>query len=157
MNLTLQSKDVSLFKMEKSCFYCDLNWKEESNTLFDTPYFYVRYSDFPVTEGHVEVVHKKHEKSIFNLTDNEAKELNSILIKSKELLDKKFKPDGYNVGANYKEAAGQSQFHLHMHIIPRYKGDVENPKGGVRNVIPKKGDYTKQLKKKFPKREKYIK
>ena len=59
----------------------------------------------------------------------------------KQKVDERFHPDGYNVGININEAAGQSVFHCHMHLIPRYKGDVPNPKGGVRGVIPKKQKY----------------
>ena len=59
----------------------------------------------------------------------------------KKLLTERFHPDGFNVGINVGEAAGQSVFHVHIHLIPRYKGDVENPKGGVRGVIPNKQKY----------------
>lgn len=57
------------------------------------------------------------------------------------MLDEKYAPDGYNIGMNCKEAAGQSVMHVHVHLIPRYKGDVDNPRGGVRGVIPSKKDY----------------
>jgi diadenosine tetraphosphate (Ap4A) HIT family hydrolase len=59
----------------------------------------------------------------------------------KTILETKYKPDGFNIGFNMNEAAGQTVFHTHIHIIPRYKGDVENPRGGIRNVIPGMGDY----------------
>lgn len=59
----------------------------------------------------------------------------------KNILQKEFSPDGFNIGVNVGEAAGQSVFHVHMHLIPRYKGDVANPKGGVRGVIPAKQKY----------------
>jgi diadenosine tetraphosphate (Ap4A) HIT family hydrolase len=59
----------------------------------------------------------------------------------KKLLDKKFNPDGYNIGMNCGEAAGQTVMHCHIHIIPRYNGDCENPRGGVRGVIPSKQNY----------------
>lgn len=59
----------------------------------------------------------------------------------KQKIDEWFPPDGYNIGVNVNEAAGQSVFHVHMHLIPRYKGDVKNPKGGVRGVIPDKQKY----------------
>ena len=64
-----------------------------------------------------------------------------ILLKVKEYLDNKYHPDGYNIGFNVLEAGGQSVMHAHMHVIPRYKGDVENPKGGVRGVIPTRQKY----------------
>ena len=59
----------------------------------------------------------------------------------KQKIDERFHPDGYNIGINVNEAAGQSVFHVHMHLIPRYKGDVKNPKGGIRGVIPDKQKY----------------
>lgn len=64
-----------------------------------------------------------------------------LLKEAKSLIDKDFEPDGYNIGVNDGEAAGRSIHHLHIHLIPRYKGDVENPRGGVRYVIPMKGNY----------------
>ncbi|RKZ60331.1 MAG: HIT family protein, partial [Gammaproteobacteria bacterium] len=66
----------------------------------------------------------------------------TLVAKGKEAVDKEWNPDGYNIGINVGEAAGQSIHHLHIHVIPRYKGDVENPKGGVRGVIPAQKLYT---------------
>ena len=65
----------------------------------------------------------------------------SLIREGKALLDAEFSPDGYNIGINCKEAAGQTVFHVHVHLIPRYAGDVENPRGGVRGVIPEKRNY----------------
>jgi diadenosine tetraphosphate (Ap4A) HIT family hydrolase len=65
-----------------------------------------------------------------------------LLLHAKQHLDETYQPDGYNIGSNNAEAAGQSVHHLHIHIIPRYKGDVENPKGGVRWVIAKNASYS---------------
>ena len=67
--------------------------------------------------------------------------LNKLLFQTREYLKEKYNPDGFNVGINSGEYAGQTVFHMHIHLIPRYKNDVENPRGGVRNVIPGKGDY----------------
>lgn len=67
-----------------------------------------------------------------------------LLEEAKKLIDEKYNPDGYNIGMNLGEMAGQSVMHLHVHLIPRYKGDVENPRGGVRGVIPQKQNYYKK-------------
>ena len=67
--------------------------------------------------------------------------------KWKKILKEKFNPDGFNIGINEGESAGQSIFHLHVHLIPRYIGDVKNPRGGVRNIFPKKAEYTPEIKK----------
>ena len=79
--------------------------------------------------------------SYFDLTDEERKSMNDVLLYVKQMIDEQYHPDGYNIGINVNEAAGQSVFHCHMHLIPRYKGDVINPKGGVRGVIPSKQCY----------------
>ena len=65
----------------------------------------------------------------------------AVLDRVKELLDERYHPDGYNIGVNVGEAAGQTVMHLHIHVIPRYKGDVRDPRGGVRGVIPEKQGY----------------
>ena len=79
--------------------------------------------------------------SYFDLTHREREAMNVMLQFVRRILDERFHPDGYNIGVNVNEAAGQSVFHVHMHLIPRYKGDVPNPKGGVRGVIPGKQKY----------------
>jgi diadenosine tetraphosphate (Ap4A) HIT family hydrolase len=95
----------------------------------------------PASEGHFLVVPYRHFASYFDINDEELVELWSLVKKGKEAVEERFKPDGYNIGINVGEAAGQSIHHLHIHVIPRYKGDVENPKGGVRGVIPEKKLY----------------
>ena len=77
----------------------------------------------------------------FDLTDHEREAMNVMLQYVKRVVDERFHPDGYNIGINVGQAAGQSVYHCHMHLIPRYACDVENPKGGVRGVIPKKQKY----------------
>ena len=76
-----------------------------------------------------------------DLTNHEREAMNVVLQYVKQKVDERFHPDGYNIGINVNEAAGQSVFHCHVHLIPRYKGDVPNPKGGVRGVIPSKQKY----------------
>ena len=87
------------------------------------------------------IVPKRHVSSYFDLTDHEREAMNVMLQYVKRVVDERFHPDGYNIGINVSQAAGQSVYYCHMHLIPRYAGDVENPKGGVRGVIPKKQKY----------------
>lgn len=99
------------------------------------------YDGFPVSPGHALIIPKRHVASYFDLTNQEREAMTQMMLDVKQMLDERFHPDGYNIGINVGEYAGQSIFHCHMHLIPRYKGDVENPKGGVRGVIPSKQKY----------------
>ncbi len=89
------------------------------------------YDGYPVSPGHALIIPKRHVANYFDLTNHEREAMNVVLQYVKQKVDERFHPDGYNVGININEAAGQSVFHCHMHLIPRYKGDVPNPKGGV--------------------------
>ena len=102
---------------------------------------WARYDKFPVNPGHMLVICRRHVTDFFDSTKEERHAINSLLEQAKRLLDDKFKPDGYNVGVNCGLAAGQTIMHLHVHLIPRYQGDMENPRGGVRGVIPEKQKY----------------
>ncbi|MCB9619946.1 MAG: HIT family protein [Sandaracinus sp.] len=95
----------------------------------------------PVTEGHTLVIPKRLVVDFFETTDEERLALFALVDEVKRALDATLRPDGYNVGFNAGEAAGQTVFHLHVHVIPRYRGDVEDPRGGVRHVIPSRGNY----------------
>lgn len=99
------------------------------------------FDGYPVSPGHALIVPKRHVSSYFDLTDHEREAMNVMLQYVKRVVDERFHPDGYNIGINVGQAAGQSVYHCHMHLIPRYAGDVENPKGGVRGVIPEKQKY----------------
>lgn len=94
----------------------------------------VIYDGFPVNKGHLLVIPRRHIENLFGLNRQEWNELQNAIADSKVFLDKNYKPDGYNIGVNVGKYAGQTVFHLHVHIIPRYKGDVENPRGGIRNI-----------------------
>lgn len=96
---------------------------------------------YAVSLGHTVVIPIRHVASFFDLTTEEVAACMNLITEEKRLIDAEFNPDGYNIGVNIGLAAGQSIFHVHLHIIPRYKGDVENPQGGVRHVIPKKAHY----------------
>ena len=104
---------------------------------------YSARDSYAVSPGHTLVVPKRHVASFFELTPEEVAACMALISQEKALIDAEFKPDGYNIGVNVGQMAGQSIFHVHIHIIPRYKGDVENPQGGVRHVIPKNAHYTR--------------
>lgn len=96
---------------------------------------------YPVSKGHVLIVPKRHVSDYFETSPAERRAMEKLLIQAKKLTDRTLKPDGYNVGVNVGEAAGQTVLHVHMHLIPRYRGDVASPRGGVRGVIPSKRSY----------------
>jgi diadenosine tetraphosphate (Ap4A) HIT family hydrolase len=96
---------------------------------------------FPVSPGHTLIIPKRHVGSFFEITDAERADLMSLLARARGELEREFHPAGYNVGINDGAAAGQTVPHLHIHLIPRYDGDQEDPRGGVRWVIPSKAAY----------------
>jgi diadenosine tetraphosphate (Ap4A) HIT family hydrolase len=96
---------------------------------------------YPVSPGHTLVIPKRHVESVFDVTPAEWSAIKLALDKAKAKLDAEHQPDGYNVGVNVGEHAGQTVMHVHVHLIPRYKGDMDNPRGGVRHIIPNKGYY----------------
>lgn len=98
---------------------------------------------YAVSPGHTLVIPKRHVASFFDLTPAEVAACMSLIKQEKKRIDGEFKPDGYNIGVNVGAAAGQSIFHVHIHVIPRYLGDVENPQGGVRHVIARNAHYTR--------------
>lgn len=100
--------------------------------------FAIRDRD-PVSDGHTLVIPKRLVIDFFGTTEAERLALFSLVDEVKRALDASHRPDGYNVGFNAGSAAGQTVFHLHLHVIPRYRGDVEDPRGGVRHVIPSRG------------------
>jgi diadenosine tetraphosphate (Ap4A) HIT family hydrolase len=96
----------------------------------------------PASPGHFLVIPYRHVSDYFDINDQEREELWKLVSEGKAMADAKHNPDGYNIGINVGKWAGQSIPHLHIHAIPRYRGDVETPKGGVRGVIPQKKLYT---------------
>ena len=130
--------------METGCLFCDIYQNKTELIFYENDYFYARFDNFPVSPGHAEVVLKRHAASFFKLTAEEAPYLVQAIQEAKRIIDERHHPDAYNIGVNDGEAAGRTIHHLHIHMIPRYEGDVENPRGGVRHIIPGKGDYTKK-------------
>ena len=96
---------------------------------------------YPMSPGHAIIIPKRHVVSYFDLTNHEREAMNVMLQYVSQKVEERYRPDGFNVGINICEAAGQSVFHCHMHLIPRYRGDVPNSKGGVRGVIPSNQKY----------------
>ena len=124
--------------MTKPCPFCTLPPERiiDSNDLA-----LVIRDGYPVSPGHTLVIPKRHIGSWFEITQAEQQALLDLLAKAKAVLEAEFKPDGYNIGINDGPTAGQTVPHLHMHLIPRYKGDSEDPRGGVRWIIPGKAKY----------------
>ena len=124
--------------MTKPCPFCTLPPERiiDSNDLA-----LVIRDGYPVSPGHTLVIPKLHIGSWFEITPAEQQALLDLLAKAKAVLETEFKPDGYNIGINDGPTAGQTVPHLHMHLIPRYKGDQEDPRGGVRWIIPEKAKY----------------
>jgi diadenosine tetraphosphate (Ap4A) HIT family hydrolase len=96
---------------------------------------------FPVSPGHVLIVPRRHEADFFSLSGFEQAAMVALVEPIRRHLDAEFKPDAYNLGANIGAAAGQTIRHAHLHVIPRYAGDVEEPRGGVRWVLPETARY----------------
>jgi diadenosine tetraphosphate (Ap4A) HIT family hydrolase len=136
-------------KEGETCPFCKLSRRVE--IICETATCVAFYDGYPVSPGHALIIPKRHVANYFDLTNHEREAMNVVLQYVKQKVDERFHPDGYNVGININEAAGQSVFHCHMHLIPRYKGDVPNPKGGVRGVIPSKQSYSTDEKPRFEK------
>ena len=122
------------------CKYCNPEYQSSERTILANEYFFANYDNHPVSQGHMKIIPKRHVLSMEELTPEELIAFADMLFKAKDLIGKKYKPDGWNIGYNEGEAAGQTVFHLHIHLIPRYKGDVEDPTGGIRTILPR-GNY----------------
>ena len=118
-----------------------LNGKETRELLVETATVFSFYDKFPVSKGHALIVPKRLVSNYFDLTLKEQTACWIVVNKVRNILQEKYNPDGFNVGININEDAGQTISHCHIHVIPRYKGDVENPRGGIRGVIPSKKEY----------------
>jgi diadenosine tetraphosphate (Ap4A) HIT family hydrolase len=103
------------------------------------------WDGYPVSPGHALIIPRRHIPSFFDATEPEQSALIALVNAARPLIDQRHRPDGYNVGINIGAAAGQTVFHLHIHVIPRFLGDVDEPRGGVRHVIPAKANYQVEL------------
>jgi diadenosine tetraphosphate (Ap4A) HIT family hydrolase len=120
------------------CPFCS---PEKGDITLENEVAYARYDKYPVNPGHMLVIPHRHFPDLFEASPDELNGMWDLIQRSKMLVDTKYSPDGFNVGMNVGEAAGQTVMHLHIHLIPRYKGDISNPRGGIRDVIPAKQSY----------------
>tara|TARA_B100001029_G_scaffold27509_1_gene19810 strand:- start:256 stop:657 length:402 start_codon:yes stop_codon:yes gene_type:complete len=126
------------------CLFCNTIKKEY---IFENNLAYSTFDSYPVSEFHLLIVPKRHLINYFELTNDEILACNKIILLSKNKIEKMDKTiKGFNIGINCGKVAGQSIMHCHIHLIPRRKGDVENPQGGVRGVIPSKQHYIRKSK-----------
>lgn len=102
---------------------------------------YARWDRYPVSKGHLLVIPFRHTPDYFSMTVEERQAVLALIENCKEVIEEDFKPAGYNIGFNVGVAAGQTVMHCHCHVIPRYVGDVREPRGGVRGVVPGKRGY----------------
>jgi diadenosine tetraphosphate (Ap4A) HIT family hydrolase len=124
--------------MEAHCPFC-LPAPEE--IVLRNSLCYARYDRFPLNKGHLLIVPLRHVGNLFELTEDERKAAFELVWQASAKLDSDVQPDGYNLGVNVGPAAGQTVMHAHIHLIPRYHGDVPDPRGGVRFVIPERAKY----------------
>ncbi len=109
----------------------------EEMTLFSDENAFVRYDNNSLSKGHVLVVPRRHVADFFDMTWAEKTSVLALLDRAKAEISREHSPDGYNIGVNIGKAAGLSRMHVHVHLIPRYAGDVANPSGGIRCVLPR--------------------
>jgi len=120
-----------------ACIFC----KPQREILAENEAALAVPDTYPVSPGHALVVPRRHAATIWDLSAEEFEACFRLVRELKPVLEARYKPDGFNVGVNCGEAAGQSVWHAHIHVIPRYQGDVPSPRGGVRHVIPLKARY----------------
>ena len=139
--------DFRLFKSlyehrEEKCLFCEIQTVDRKRIIAENNLAYAIRDGFAVTEGHTLFIPKRHTLDYFGLVPAEVNAINALMAEQKASLQETDSTiDGFNIGMNCGESAGQTIFHCHVHLIPRRKGDVENPRGGVRHIIAGKGFY----------------
>jgi diadenosine tetraphosphate (Ap4A) HIT family hydrolase len=123
---------------DKLCPFCS---PTPEDILLERPLVFLKRDYYPLTKGHVLIIPRRHVATFFETTREERQATLELLDESKAMLDREYKPDGYNIGINSGQAAGQTIMHLHLHIIPRYVGDTSDPRGGIRWIFPQKAAY----------------
>ncbi len=124
--------------MDESCPFCD---PDPDQVFLETDLVIGLWDKYPISPGHALLVPRRHVAGWFDASAEERSALMAALDIARDKVLELHQPDGFNIGVNSGEAAGQTIFHLHVHLIPRYTGDQEDPRGGVRNIIPDRADY----------------
>ena len=125
------------------CLFCN---SKVSGVAHENDLAYASYDTYPVSDQHCLIIPKRHVADYFELSDEELIACNDLIkIIKQEVLDKDKSIRAFNIGTNAGKISGQSIMHCHIHLIPRREGDVENPQGGVRSVIPKKQHYKRKI------------
>ncbi|MFA6066741.1 MAG: HIT family protein [Candidatus Babeliaceae bacterium] len=122
------------------CLFCDVHMDKKRVIKEFTDCFVIEDA-FPVSEGHILIISKEHVSDWFSASETLLANVIFALSEMKNFLQKKYNPQGYNIGVNCGESAGQTIMHLHVHLIPRYVNDIDDPRGGVRGVIPVRQKY----------------
>lgn len=122
-----------------TCPFC--NPYSERELIVESDIAFAIFDKFPVSLGHTLIIPKRHCANYFDLNFSEQSDCFLMLNEVKQIIESRYHPNGFNVGINISEAAGQTVPHVHIHLIPRYEGDVKEPRGGVRGVIPEKRSY----------------
>ena len=124
------------------CLFCD---SKKSGIVHENDLAYASYDPYPVSDHHCLIIPKRHINDYFDMTNDELIACNDLIqIVKNEILSKDVNVKGFNIGTNAGKIAGQSIMHCHIHLIPRREGDVDNPQGGVRSVIPNKQHYKRK-------------
>ena len=126
------------------CLFCNTSKKD---IIFENDLTLATFDPYPVSKFHFLIIPKRHAQNYFDLTNDELVKCHDLITKIKNKIKSEDNSvEGFNIGTNSGKSAGQSIFHCHIHLIPRREGDVENPQGGVRSVIPSKQHYVRKTK-----------
>lgn len=126
--------------VNESCPFCRLE-KSDRRIIAETERFLAVEDNYPVTRGHTLIIPKRHVGSFFDLSEQDVVDLYRLVGTVRDILAHECGAQGFNIGVNEGRAAGQTVFHLHVHVIPRYRGDVERPEGGIRNIVDSQVPY----------------
>jgi len=129
---------MSISNSSVPCPFCS---PSQADLITQNPFAVAKRDGYPIAKGHTLIIPRRHVASFFDCTQDERMAMMELLDAAKVEIDRHHKPDGYNIGLNNGVAAGQTVMHVHLHLIPRYTGDLPDPRGGVRWIFPDKAAY----------------